>query len=65
MAMTETQETHPLELKEVKYIWGDFITPDIAYLHPSQPLLFYNSPPSLLLYLQYPLTSPRSRENGR
>lgn len=40
MAMTETQETHPLELKEVKYIWGDFITPDIAYLHSESASAF-------------------------
>ena len=25
LAMAETQECHPLELKEVKYIWGDFL----------------------------------------
>ena len=25
LAMSETQETHPLDLKEVKYIWGDFL----------------------------------------
>lgn len=25
LAMAATQECHPLELKEVKYIWGDFI----------------------------------------
>jgi len=24
LAMAETQECHPLELKEIKYIWGDF-----------------------------------------
>lgn len=25
LAMSETQECHPLELKEVKYTWGDFL----------------------------------------
>jgi hypothetical protein len=25
LAMSATQETHPLNLKEVKYIWGDFL----------------------------------------
>lgn len=25
LAMSETQEVHPLDLKEVKYIWGDFL----------------------------------------
>ena len=33
MALSETQDIHPLELKETKYIWGDFIHPDSAYLH--------------------------------
>ena len=27
MAMTETQEKHPLDLDEVKYTWGDFLPP--------------------------------------
>lgn len=30
MAMAETQHCHPLDLKEVKYIWGDFHTVPIA-----------------------------------
>lgn len=28
LAMAETQEVHPLELKELKYIWGDYHIPD-------------------------------------
>ncbi len=40
MAMAETQEAHPLDLKEVKYIWGDFITPDITYLHSESASAF-------------------------
>lgn len=28
MALSATQEIHPLELKEVKYIWGDFLSAD-------------------------------------
>jgi len=32
LAMAQTQETHPLELQEVKYIWGDFVK-------PSEPIL--------------------------
>lgn len=28
-AMAATQEVHPLELKEVKYIWGDFLPPSL------------------------------------
>lgn len=34
LAMAETQESHPLELKEVKYIWGDFL-PSAANAFPS------------------------------
>ena len=33
MALSETQDVHPLELKETKYIWGDFIHPDSSYVH--------------------------------
>lgn len=29
LAMSATQETHPLNLKEVKYIWGDFLPSSI------------------------------------
>ncbi|MCJ1482872.1 hypothetical protein MMC06_003038 [Schaereria dolodes] len=35
IALAETQESHPLDLKETKYIWGDFIRPDSAYAHVS------------------------------
>ena len=35
MALAETQSLHPLDLKETKYIWGDFIHPDSTYLHSS------------------------------
>lgn len=40
MALAETQETHPLELKEVRYIWGDFIPPDMTYLHSESASAF-------------------------
>ncbi|KAL2074815.1 hypothetical protein VTL71DRAFT_8594 [Oculimacula yallundae] len=40
LAMSETQEVHPLELKEVKYIWGDFL-PSSANAVPLSP----NAPP--------------------
>ena len=33
MALSETQDIHPLELKETKYIWGDFIHADSSYVH--------------------------------
>ncbi|MCJ1438355.1 hypothetical protein MMC27_007743 [Xylographa pallens] len=35
MALSETQDVHPLELKETKYIWGDFIHPNSKYVHSS------------------------------
>lgn len=35
LAMAETQECHPLDLQEVKYIWGDFN--DIDYSSSSRP----------------------------
>ncbi len=33
LAMAETQSLHPLELREVNFIWGDFIPTDRNYLH--------------------------------
>ena len=33
LAMAETKESHPLDLKEVKYIWGDFL-PSVANAIP-------------------------------
>lgn len=35
IAMAQTQETHPLDLKEVKYIWGDFTTPASKPIPPN------------------------------
>ncbi|MCJ1391216.1 hypothetical protein MMC18_004078 [Xylographa bjoerkii] len=35
IALSETQDLHPLELKETKYIWGDFIHPNSKYVHSS------------------------------
>ena len=40
MALSETQDIHPLELKETKCIWGDFIHPDSAYIHSSSASSF-------------------------
>ena len=40
MACAETQDLHPLELKETKYVWGDFIHPDSTYLHSSSASSF-------------------------
>ncbi|OMP82493.1 hypothetical protein BK809_0006803 [Diplodia seriata] len=39
LAMAETQDLHPLELKELKYIWGDYHIPS-----PSTSLLLRPSP---------------------
>lgn len=44
LAMAETQECHPLELKEVKYIWGDFL-PSVANAVPLEPSLQGHPPP--------------------
>lgn len=33
IALSETQQIHPLNLPETKYLWGDFIQPDITYAH--------------------------------
>lgn len=35
LAMAQTQEIHPLDLKEVKYIWGDFLPSAVNALSPS------------------------------
>ncbi|MCJ1243112.1 hypothetical protein MMC30_000309 [Trapelia coarctata] len=40
IALAETQSIHPLSLPETKYIWGDFIHPDSAYLHSRTSLPF-------------------------
>jgi len=40
MALAETQQSHPLELGEVRYIWGDFMTPDINYRHSESASTF-------------------------
>ncbi|MCJ1363198.1 hypothetical protein MMC16_002305 [Acarospora aff. strigata] len=43
MALAETQEVHPLDLKEVKYISGDFVTAEIAYLHSESASTYYTA----------------------
>ncbi|MCJ1259048.1 hypothetical protein MMC24_006883 [Lignoscripta atroalba] len=40
VALAETQGLHPLELNETKYLWGDFIHPDSAYIHSSTSSAF-------------------------
>jgi len=35
LAMSATQESHPLDLKEVKYIWGDFLPVSANYVSSS------------------------------
>ena len=44
LAMAETQGLHPLDLTEVKYIWGDFL-PSAANAVPLEPSLQVNPPP--------------------
>ncbi|KAK2630163.1 hypothetical protein QTJ16_000983 [Diplocarpon rosae] len=57
LAMASTQELHPLELKEVKYIWGDFL-PSSANAVPLSP----NAPPppiwTLPFSFQYNIAGP-------
>ncbi|KAG4440217.1 hypothetical protein IFR05_004296 [Cadophora sp. M221] len=57
LAMAETQEVHPLELKEVKYIWGDFL-PSAANAVSLSP----NAPPppvwTLPFSFQYNIAGP-------
>ncbi|KAI9695368.1 MAG: hypothetical protein M1820_008663 [Bogoriella megaspora] len=59
LAMAETQDIHPLDLKEVKYIWGDFNptptspsvfstgTPSTTDPSPSYPSPFHSQPRTL------------------
>jgi hypothetical protein len=44
LAMAETQERHPLDLTEVKYIWGDFL-PSAVNAVPVEPSLQGHPPP--------------------
>ncbi|KUJ20979.1 uncharacterized protein LY89DRAFT_421529 [Mollisia scopiformis] len=57
LAMSVTQEVHPLELKEVKYIWGDFL-PSRANAVPHS----LNAPPppiwTLPFSFQYNIAGP-------
>jgi hypothetical protein len=52
LAMAETQECHPLDLKEVKYIWGDFL-PSAANAVP----LSVNGPPPPIWTLPFSFAS--------
>ncbi|KAF2157671.1 hypothetical protein K461DRAFT_284205 [Myriangium duriaei CBS 260.36] len=52
LALAETQEVHPLEIKEVKYIWGDYHTLDIArtWRPPTAADDFFAKLPCTLLF---------------
>ncbi len=39
-ALAFTQETHPLDLPETKFLWGDFLPPDLTYTHTSSASAF-------------------------
>jgi hypothetical protein len=52
LAMAETQECHPLDLKEVKYIWGDFL-PSAA----NAVSLSLNAPPPPVWTLPFSFSS--------
>ncbi|KAI9724845.1 MAG: hypothetical protein M1812_000121 [Candelaria pacifica] len=40
LAMAETQSLHPLELKEMKFIWGDFAPAEHSFLHSDSATSF-------------------------
>ncbi|KAL2271745.1 hypothetical protein VTJ83DRAFT_1116 [Remersonia thermophila] len=40
LAMAAHQEVHPLEVKEIKYIWGDFLPSPVARADPTLPFTF-------------------------
>jgi hypothetical protein len=52
LAMSETQECHPLDLKEIKYIWGDFL-PSAANAVP----LSLDAPPPPIWTLPFSFAS--------
>ncbi|EEH11205.1 conserved hypothetical protein [Histoplasma capsulatum G186AR] len=61
IAMAETQKIHPLDLPEVKYIWGDFYPPDDSMLPQTSPSPLNNSknnphPPSATLPFSFHLS---------
>lgn len=39
-ALAFTQDTHPLDLPETKFLWGDFIPANLAYAHSSSASAF-------------------------
>lgn len=43
IALSETQNIHPLDLPETKYLWGDFILPDTTYEHSASATEFSTS----------------------
>lgn len=43
IALSETQNIHPLDLPETKYLWGDFMLPDMKYAHSSSATEFSTS----------------------
>ena len=55
LAMAETQGCHPLDLKYVKYIWGDYHTTDL-----SDHWTMKENPPGVQSHSPYPRTLPFS-----
>lgn len=43
IALSETQRIHPLDLPEIKYLWGDFIPSKITYAHSGSATEFLTS----------------------
>lgn len=56
IAMASTQGLHPLNLKEVKYIWGDFSRPETSPLIPL--ISSYEAPCTLPFSFKYSIVEP-------
>lgn len=61
LAMAETQQCHPLALKEVKYIWGDFcnvLVEKTQYTNLSKRSAFRNMPRTLPFSFEHNIRLP-------
>ncbi|KAA6414169.1 MAG: hypothetical protein FRX48_02531 [Lasallia pustulata] len=71
IALAKTQSTHPLDLPETKYLWGDFIRPTAPTCTPTPTPLalallppLHRPPPALQFRLQHPAPAAPAREHG-
>lgn len=59
IAMAETQSVHPLDLPEVKYIWGDYQDAPVAQLNDGRcEDIFANTPRTLPFSFRYNILLP-------